>query len=124
MSSFFVLSHTEARKRALGAVADAPEGYTVTVKPATRNGAQNALLHAILTEIAETREWAGKLRSVEVWKRLITAAWLRAEGASVEVLPALDGHGIDVVYSPTSQLSKEQMASLLDFVGAWQAEYA
>lgn len=93
----------------------------LTVKPETRNDAQNALLHAILTEIAQTRDWAGQRRSVEVWKRLLTAAWLRARGDAVEILPAIDGHGIDVVYARTSKLTKAECAELVEFIEAWRA---
>lgn len=118
----FVMSHPEARRRAMAAVAEAPGGFGVTVAPPSRNNAQNALLHSLLGEVAERVEWAGKLRSAETWKRLLTAAWLRAEGESIELLPAVDGHGVDFVYTPTSSLSKAQCASLLDFVTAWAAE--
>jgi hypothetical protein len=118
----YVMAHAEARRRAMAAVAEAPEGFTVTVASPTRNGAQNALLHSLLGEIAEKVEWAGKLRTAETWKRLTCAAWLRAEGESLELLPALDGKGVDFVYSPTSTLSKQQMASLIDYVTAFAAE--
>jgi hypothetical protein len=91
------------------------------VKPETRNSEQNALLHAILTDIAKEREWAGKRRDVETWKRLLVAAWLRARGESVEVLPALDGHGVDVVFRRTSNLTKGECAELIDFIEAWRA---
>lgn len=94
---------------------------TLELRPETRNEAQNALLHAILSEIADTRTWAGQKRDVEVWKRLLTAAWLRARGESVEILPALDGHGIDVVFRRTSKLSKAECAELIDFIEAWRA---
>lgn len=94
---------------------------TLEVKPETRNGEQNALLHATLTEIAKTREWAGQKRDVETWKRLLVAAWLRARGESVEVLPALDGHGVDVVFRRTSNLTKGECAELIDFIQAWEA---
>jgi len=94
----------------------------VEVKPETRSLAENALLHALLTEIAESMEWAGKKRDVEVWKRLLTAAWLRARGEGVEVLPAVDGHGIDVVFRRTSTLTKGECAELIDFVQCWAAE--
>lgn len=63
----------------------------ITVKRATRNTKQNALLHAMLTDIAMQHEWAGKLRDVECWKRLLTAAWLRTRGEPLEMLPAVDG---------------------------------
>lgn len=91
------------------------------VRPETRNDEQNKLLHATLTEIAKSREWAGKRRDVEVWKRLLTAAWLRARGESVEILPALDGHGVDVVFRRTSTLTKGECAELITFIQAWEA---
>lgn len=94
---------------------------TLEVRPEKRSDAQNALLHAILTEIASTREWAGSKRDVETWKRLLTAAWLRARGESVEVLPALDGHGIDVVFRRTSSLTKAECGELVEFIEAWRA---
>lgn len=119
---YFVLAHPVARSRAIDCVATAPEGYEVTVKPPTRNSAMNALLHAEISEVAEVTEWAGKLRSIEVWKRLLVAAWLRARGESIEVLPAIDGHGVDLVYAPTSQLSQADCSELVSFIQAWKAE--
>jgi len=94
---------------------------TLEVKPETRSSEQNALLHAALTEVAATTEWAGKKRDVEVWKRLLTAAWLRARGESVELLPALDGHGVDVVFRRTSKLTIAECTELIDYIEAWRA---
>lgn len=94
----------------------------LSVAEEKRSLPQNAKLHALLTDIARTTEWAGKKRSVEVWKRLVTAAWLRARGESVEVLPALDGHGVDIVWRPTSKLSIAECSELLEFVLAWAAQ--
>jgi hypothetical protein len=95
--------------------------YALAVKPQKRNNEQNALLHARLTEIASRHEWAGKRWDVEVWKRLLTAAWLRARGESVVVLPAIDGAGVDVVFRRTSDLSKAECAELIEFIDAWEA---
>lgn len=94
------------------------------VRPETRNDEQNRLLHALIGEIAQAHEWAGSRRDVEVWKRLLTAAWLRARGESVEILPALDGCGVDVVFRRTSTLTKGECAELIEFIQAWQAEHA
>jgi hypothetical protein len=96
---------------------------TVTAEAETRNSEQNKLLHALLGEIAAKVEWAGAKRDLETWKRLLVASWLRARGESIEVLPALDGHGIDVVFRPTSKLTKGECAELIDFVQAWAAEH-
>ena len=94
----------------------------VTVKPETRSLAENAMLHAMLTEIAEQVEWAGQKRDAETWKRLLTAAWLRARGEGVEILPALDGQGVDVVFRRTSSLTRGECAELIDFIQCWAAE--
>jgi hypothetical protein len=88
----------------------------------SRSLAQNSLLHALLTEIAETRDWAGSRRSVECWKRLFVASWCRAKGESVEVLPALDGNGIDVVFRRTSEMSKAEVSDLVEYIHAWHAQ--
>lgn len=97
--------------------------WVLTMKRQTRNLAQNARLHARLTEISGGREWAGRRRDVETWKRLLTAAWLRARGESVEILPALDGHGVDVVFRRTSDLTTSECAELMEFIDAWEAAH-
>lgn len=95
----------------------------IEIKPTKRSIDQNALLHAELQEIANRVEWFGSKRSVEVWKRLCTAAWLRARGESVEVLPALDGFGADVVFRKTSELTTSEMTELIEYVLAWKSEH-
>jgi hypothetical protein len=105
----------------LGNALQAGVRLVLSVKPQKRNLAQNARLHARLTEIADRHEWAGSKRDPEVWKRLLTAAWLRARGESVEILPALDGHGVDVVFRRTSDLTKAECGELMEFIDAWEA---
>jgi hypothetical protein len=97
--------------------------FEVEVRPKRRSTEANAKLHAELGEIAESIPWAGRLRDTETWKRLMTAAWLRARGESVEILPALDGFGVDVVFRRTSKLSGAEMAELIEYVIAWKAEH-
>lgn len=122
MKRTFVLAHDTARHRAVAAVAEAPAGYVITVAEPARNSAINAALHATLTEIAKSREWAGKRWDVEVWKRLLVAAWCRAEGEPVTMLPALDGMGVDIVFRRTSGMTQREVSSLMTFIEAWQAE--
>ena len=92
------------------------------VKPETRSYRQNRFLHAMLGDIAAQVEWAGKKRDAEVWKRLLVAAWCRARREQVELLPALDGHGVDIVFRRTSQLTRAECAELCDFIQAWAVE--
>lgn len=93
------------------------------VRPEKRSNPQNRLLHALIADIAAQVEWAGAKRDAEVWKRLLTAAWSRVHGQHVEVLPALDGHGVDLVPARTSKLTKAECADLCTFIEAWGAEH-
>lgn len=95
---------------------------TLEIKPEGRTLAENAMLHALLSQISREIEWAGQKRDVETWKRLLTAAWCRASGEQIEVLPALDGHGVDIVFRKTSKLNKAECAELIDFVQAWAVQ--
>jgi len=118
----FILAHDLARRRAVAAVAEAPAGYVVKVEEPKRDNGINAALHAMIGEIAKTREHAGSKHRPEVWKRLLTAAWGRATGQRIEVLPALDGAGVDVVFRHTSDLTQSECRELLSFIEAWHAE--
>src|SRR3990167_4990492 len=89
---------------------------------ARRSGAENRLLHAMLSHIAKTQEWDGKKRDTETWKRLLVASWCRAIGDQVELLPALDGHGVEIVFRRTSQLTRRECADLITFIFAWGSQ--
>ena len=91
------------------------------IKPETRSDAQNRLLHALFGYISKNMEWAGKKRDTETWKRLLVAAWCRAKNEQVEILPAIDGHGIDIVFRKTSKLTTAECADLIEFIFAWGA---
>lgn len=119
MRKNFILAHELARRNAMQAVMEAPTGYAVEIKPKNRSLEQNAMLHAILGEVSRKIEWAGKFRDLETWKRLLTAAWLRARGEPIEMMPAVDGHGVDIVFRRTSDLTVNEMTELLEYVQAW-----
>lgn len=100
----------------------AGQPLVVEVKERTRSVEANAKLHACLGDIAKQIKWAGQTRDIDTWKRLLTAGWLRARGESVEILPAIDGHGVDVVFRRTSHLTVKECAELIEYVQAWGTE--
>jgi hypothetical protein len=87
-----------------------------------RSVEQNSKLHALLTDISTQKQWAGKWLDVEAWKRLLVAAWERAEGRSAEFYPALDGVGFDVVWRRTSRMNKQEMIELIEYATAWAVQ--
>lgn len=119
----FQLVHHEARRRAAQYIAEAPEGYTVSISPPKRNSGQNAALHAWISEIAKTLTLGGQRHDSEVWKRALVAAWSRTRGESVLIIPAIDGQGVDLVPRRTSQLTKAECADLLEYVIAYAVEH-
>ena len=112
-----------ARVAACDAVHKAPDDYVCRISEQTRNGEQNALLHACITDVAEQMPWAGKKQDIETWKRLLVAAWMRATGRSVTLLPALDGSGFDALYTKTSRLTKAECAELTEYILAWGTDH-
>lgn len=92
------------------------------IRPQTRSDAVNRLLHSRLQDVARQCEWAGAKRSVDTWRRLFMSAWLRTNGQQVELLPALDGHGVDIVYASTTKLSSRQCSELAESVMAWGSD--
>ncbi len=118
----FNLISNSVKLRACEAIMSAAEGMRVEIKERKRSLDQNAKLHATIGDIAKQVPWAGNKRDIETWKRLMTAAWLRARGDQVEFLPALDGHGVDVVFRRTSDLTVSEVAELIEYINAWVAE--
>lgn len=119
---YFILEHAQARSGALQAVSSAPDGWRVVIEPPKRSGGQNAALHALIADIAATQLWAGKRWDSEVWKRLLVAAWSRTRGQGLTVIQALDGHGVDIVPTRTSKLTRAECSDLLEYVQCWAAE--
>jgi hypothetical protein len=117
----YILAHDLAHTRALDHVRKAPQGWHVLVQEPKRSGAQNAALHARLTEIAAQRQWAGKWHDVFVWKRLMIGAWSRATNRHAEMLPALDGQGFELIWRSSTDLSERECGELLEFINAWDA---
>lgn len=96
--------------------------FVLEIRLLTRSLAQNRLLHSRIGDIAKQLEWYGAKRDADVWKRLLMAAWLRSRGEPVEILPALDGHGVDVVFRRTSELSRAECVEFSDHILAWGDE--
>jgi len=92
----------------------------LSVRLATRSDAQNRLLHSRIRDVARhLREWRGVPMDDEDWKRMLVAAWCRVHNEPARMVPALDGHGFEVLYRRTSKLTRAECADLSDYIMAW-----
>jgi hypothetical protein len=121
----FKLESESDRSRLMGHIAglNLEKPRKVSIVGQDRSAEQNKKLHALLADIAAQVEHAGMKWDVTIWKRLCTAAWLRERGASIQMIPAIDGKGVDVLYEPTSKLSMKKCAELIEWVTAFGAEH-
>lgn len=117
------IAHEAARRSIMASIANAPLWTRVSIGAPTRSADQNAALHAVLTDIAKQVSWHGQKLSVDVWKRLCTAAWLREKNEQPMMIPALDGKGFDVIFEKTSKLSLTQCSELIEWCFAFGAEH-
>lgn len=112
------LVHQEARRRAVQAVLDAPEGHVVVIKPPTRSLEQNSALWGYLNDVAAQVVWHGRKLDAESWKAMFTASLKQ-----YEVMPNLDNTGFVVLGQSTSKMSKAEMSSLLELISAFGAQH-
>ncbi len=117
----FILAHPTARRNAMACVADAPEGYRVEVKPASRTSDQNAAQWPILEAFSRQMRWpvngAPCQLEPEEWKDILTAAF---HGETVRLAQGLNG-GVVMLGQRTSKYGKKQFSEWIEFLKATAA---
>lgn len=117
----FILAHAEARRRAMQAVQNAPEGHAVTVGEPTRNLGQNAAMWPILEAFSQQLTWPINGDRVhmtpEDWKDILTASF---RGEQARLSQTLDGR-IVMLGQRTREFGKREFSEWLDFLNATAA---
>lgn len=120
----FVLAHPEARRRAMAAVADAPDGYRVEIREPKRTDGQNDRFHAICTDIAKSGlMFAGKRRSAAQWKVLLVSGHATATAEGSEMLPGIEGEFVNLRES-TALMSIKRGSSLIEYATAYAVSHS
>lgn len=110
-----------ARRNAMQAVADAPDGYSVTIAEPTRNLDQNAKFHALCTDLARSSlTWAGKRRTADQWKVLLVSGHATATKEGAEMVPGIEGEFVNIRES-TALMSVRRSSSLIEYTLAFCA---
>ena len=116
MKQTFVIN-SWSRQKAIEAVQNAGDDYTVTVQEPTRSGSQNRLMWALLTDLSIQVNWHGQKLTPENWKDIVTAGLKKQD-----VVPGLDG-GFVVLGTSTRRMTKLEMNELIEFIYYVGAKY-
>lgn len=114
-----ILHGQRDRQRAANWAFKAPPGTRVEFKAPKRTLEQNARMWAMLTDVSRQVEHCGRRYTPDEWKIL----FLHACGREVQFLPALDGKTFLPWGQSSSNLSKQEMSDLIEFMFAWGAEH-
>lgn len=117
MSKFFLV-HDTARRMALKAVQEAPDGFVVEIKARTRSLSQNALLHALLDDLSAQIEWYGQKLGREDWKRMCAASL-----QGVRVVPGIDAGTFVPIGMRTRDMTTGEMNEMIEFIYALGAKH-
>lgn len=116
MTHTVILAGDKQRDFAHKLVAQAPVGYVVKVQPQKRTHEQNDLMWALLTELSKAKP-NGREATPDGWKLLV----MHACGHACQFEIGLNGQPFPVGFR-SSQLSKEQMSDLIEYIRAYAAE--
>jgi len=117
----FFLVHDEARRRAVEAVQNAPDGARVLVGEAPATPEQNDLVHPLCRAIKKHFEAHGAVKRPEDWWRL----YLVAKFGGQEIVPDPDGSGAFTVMNKingTSSMGKGKKSEFIEWLYAFGAE--
>ena len=107
------------RMRAANWINTAPIGTRIEFKASKRSVPQNDRMWAMLTDVAKQLAHHGEQLTTNQWKLL----FLDALGRESKTVPALDGKGIVALGMSSSDLSKDEMSDLIEFIAEFGARH-
>ncbi len=118
MNGQTVILNTAGDVRRAHALLDrAPMGAVVNIQEARRTNEQNALMWALLSEIAAAKP-QGRVLPTETWKAL----FMHEAGFKCTFEPSLDGQGVVPLGFKSSRLRKAEFSDLIEAIRAFAAE--
>jgi hypothetical protein len=112
-----ILSTDFARRRHCELTMKAPKGWVAELREPKRSLDQNDKMWAMLTDISRA-EPMGRKHTPDDWKAIL----MNACGWECQFIEGLDGRPFPQGFK-SSQLSKSQMSSLIEFMFAFGAEH-
>jgi hypothetical protein len=113
-----VLFGSDSRDKVAAWAKQAPPGTRVDFKAPRRTLPQNALMWALLTDVASQVPWHGTKLTPEDWKTIFLDALKR----EARLVPNLDFTGVVSLGRSTSDLTKEEMGDLIELITMFGAK--
>jgi hypothetical protein len=95
-----------------------PVGTTVEFRAPRRSNDQNALMWSLLGQVSKQVDWYGQKLSSEDWKDVLTASLRRTR-----VVPGIDHRSFVPLGMRTSQMTKQELADLIELIYAFGSEH-
>lgn len=113
-----VIHNDRSRAEAIAIIRAAPDGSRVEIKGPQRTTEQNKLMWSVLTNVALQVKWCDRILRPNDWKIL----FMDALENDTDIVSSLDGRRVVSLGHQSSDLSKEEMANLIDSIFAWGAD--
>ena len=124
----FILAHSEARRRACAAIAEAAEGWFVLLCPPKKRRAQEEKYHAQIGDIAKQTTYAGKRWDADDMKRILVdefAEEMRLAGMPLHhdgrLIPSENGRRVIQLGIQTRDFRVGEASQFIEFLYAWGA---
>lgn len=125
----FILAHAEARRRAVAAVQQAPDGWHVVVDEPTKRRIQEEKYHAMIGDIAKQTTYAGQRWDSEDMKRILIdefADAMRAAGEPLRhdgrLIPSENGRRVIQLGVQSRRFYVKEASAFVEFLYAWGAD--
>jgi hypothetical protein len=129
MKRSFILAHDIARTRACQAVQDAPVGYLVQISEPTKKRAQEERYHAMIFDIAQQSEYAGRRWEGDDMKRILIdefADEMRNSGTPLHhdgrLIPSENGRRVIQLGIQSRDFYVREASAFIEFLFAWGSE--
>ncbi|KQV31105.1 recombination protein NinB [Rhizobium sp. Root1204] len=121
--ALLVLANEAFRLKAIDWIRRAPLDTRVEFKGPKRTIPQNDRMWAMLTDLSGQLAWHGQRLAPDDWKLVMLDALRRETHEQLRIVPNTDGTGFVNLSTSSSDLSKDEMTSLIEIIFAFGAQH-
>lgn len=121
--AYLVLANESFKRRAIDWIMKAPLDTRVEFKGPKRTLPQNDRMWAMLTDLSVQLAWHGQRLIPDDWKLVMLDALRRETREQLRIVPNTDSTGFVNLSTSSTDLSKDEMTSLIELIFAFGARH-